>query len=303
MTPHYIEIDSDGERIGKCLVFSDRNGLASWYQGPVVRRERFPEYGNILAGLVDFLRGMRLVCISSASTQTVYEKNYYQTHFPALSGHFEAPFVDLEQGIQEIKGGFDRSLKKNLRKCSEAGVETEITGDAAVLEPYGRMLAYHRGRMNLGLPELFPNGASQRIFTRPETGMELALAKVDGSLLAGLGYITFGRVVIEVAAAQSEEYHERKLPAYELLKVKAIEHYKSRGMRLYDLQGVRRAPPTEKEANIRRFKLKFTGTLGEFGAMENEVLHPMGWARFRLQKKIGRIGKRVLGRLSESKHG
>jgi hypothetical protein len=285
----YTEIYRDDERVGMCLALVEPDGTANWHRGPIVSPSVEAEYGEILAGFADFLSRKGVVCIRDATTRFCPQKDFYRANWPKLSGEYEAPYVDLASDFATLEKGFDRSLRKNLRKCDEAGVTVGFRDDEASIQGYEDMLRFHRESQGFGMPDVYPNSRSMRLFNRPGISMEVAMASVDGELLAGLGYIRFGEVVIEVGSAQSRAYHERKLPAYEMIKVEAIRRYGGMGLRIYDLMGIKRDPADEKEANIRRFKLKFTDTIGEYGHIGLEVLNPVSFFKLRVRNRVKRL--------------
>lgn len=289
----FINVMSSNRVIGKCCVHI-KGRVARWLYGPVVLPDHLSDYDIIVNGFTRFLSSRGVICVENSYTQTIYGKDFYQNRFPQYLGDYETLYIDLENSMDEICKGFDRSLRKNMRKCNEANVYVEISDNPSLLEVYMEMLHYYRGHMGFRMPPFYPDKDSMQLFSRPHLGMYVAVAWVKGVPLAGLGIVTFGRLMVEVAAAQSYEYHLHNLPANEFIKVKIIDYFKEKGFKLYDLSGIRRCHLTEKEANIRRFKLKFTKAIGEFGFIQRKVLHPVSYMNYRVLNKLKRIVGNVL---------
>jgi lipid II:glycine glycyltransferase (peptidoglycan interpeptide bridge formation enzyme) len=178
----------------------------------------------------------------------------------------------LEQNLDGINRSFDSSVRKNIRKCNEAGVTVEITNDASSIPIYLEMLSSFRKSRGFPLPPFHPNFMSMKLFSREHTSMDIAFASVNGTPIAAMGYVTFGKIVTEIAVAESEEFFRLKLSVNDLIKVKAIETYKLRGMKYYDVTGGKKYTEDPKEQNINKFKRKFGKRLAEFQRIEHQYI-------------------------------
>ena len=136
-------------------------------------------------------------------------------------------------------------------------------------------LQKHRQKLGQPMPLFYPNASTLSLGNRGHTTFSIALASVEGTYLSGMGFISLGQVVTEIAVAQSEEYFIRKLPAQDQIKVAAIEHFASKGVRYYDLAGIASLPASEKETNIRRYKLKFSNQIRTFAKTGRQAFKPL----------------------------
>jgi hypothetical protein len=282
----YVAMLEGDEVVARCSFLCDERGAATWFYGPVVSGESLQRYGEIVEAMLRFLRKEGVRWVENAMLSAIYREGFYRGELERFRGPLETPYVDLTKEWGEIEGGFSSALRKNVRKAASAGVEVSIDRGPNQLEIYLTMLNEDRDRMGFPLPPLHPNAESMQMFARPSLGMDVGLACLEGEPLAGLGFVTFGGVVVEIAAARSARGRASSLPANELLKVTAFEHYKSRGSRIYDITGVRRVSPGPKESGIRRFKLKFTQSVADLGHIELAVFDQLRYARYRMARKL-----------------
>ncbi len=277
---HAFTFVQAGQAIGHCLVSVSRNKTATWSFGPVLREPDSQTLNQMLVLLIPYLRKhLRIRAVETARLPAFYTGQEYPppTHYDSLG---QTPYIDLQQDLETLNRSYDRSVRKNVRKCQDAGVEITITNDPAALEPYLAMLTDFRSQRGLRLPPFYPNAQTLQYFNRPHTGMYLALAHQGGEYLAGMGLVTYHQLMTEIAVAEAPLFHERKLPVNDLIKVRAIEHFREQGIRYYDLAGVSRQPADAKQENIRRFKLKFTQNLADYGIIGRRVFSPL-WYFYR----------------------
>jgi lipid II:glycine glycyltransferase (peptidoglycan interpeptide bridge formation enzyme) len=71
-----------------------------------------------------------------------------------------------------------------------------------------------------------------------------------------------------------------------MIKVEAARHFSSMGLAYYDLAGVSRNADDAKEANIRRFKMKFATGVARFGSVKNVCFSP---TKYYARKIAGRV--------------
>jgi hypothetical protein len=266
--PKYIYICDSGAVIGQCLIGLSRRKTIQWYFGPVVKDEYHACYNDIVEQLIGHLQLQGVLALDYASTQIFYERNVYSDNDSLYSHIGETCFVDLGLDCDEIYGSFDSSVRKNVRKCNRAGVTVDITNDPSVIPVYLEMLSSFRRSRGFPMPPFYPNMTTMKLHSRAHTSMAIAFASVDGLVVSAMGYVTFGKLVTEIAAAQSAEYLRLKLPVNDLIKVRAIEHYKSLGMKYYDITGGKKYTEDPKERNINKFKRKFGIRLAEFGMIQ-----------------------------------
>jgi lipid II:glycine glycyltransferase (peptidoglycan interpeptide bridge formation enzyme) len=250
--------------------------------------------GEALRALIRGLPAMGVKGVAFATTRVGYEAGEAaRVSHPWCAGADETPVIDLRRPAEARFRSFDASVRKNVRKCERAGMTVELTADLDAVAEYAALVKEYRQRMSLPLPPLFPQVRLASLFDASSSRMFVALARVDGEAIAGLGFLMFGRVMFELGAAQGPTYAERKLPAHDVIKVAAAEYGAKAGAAFYDLAGVRREPGSEKEANIRRFKLKFTQRCAGFSVIRNRMLSPFGQAG-RAVRKLRRMLPRLV---------
>lgn len=287
--PAYISIYENGDLIGNCLVNITRDRICTWSYGPMISTDRTTLQEEIIVQLFDFLRKNDIVAIENIKTQKHFNTNVsFDENEKIYSGIGESPYIDIRPGMDEILGSFDRSVRKNINKCLRNGIEVLISEDATLLEPYLEMLSTFRLSRSFDMPSFFPNTDTMRIFNTPLSSMGIALARYEGQYLAGMGFITFGSTMTELAMATSKDYESVKLPVNELIKVKAIEHYKDKGMQVYDLAGGKKDPTDPKKISILKYKLKFASNTASFGMIDRKILKSV-WYFQATQRKIKNV--------------
>jgi len=270
--PRYLYISDSGVVIGQCLIGVSKRKTVQWLYGPVVKDSHLDCYDSIVMQMMGDLQKQGILGVDFASTQVFYDKKIYSENPKSYSYIGETCFVDLERNIEDIFKSFDRSVRKNIRKCKDAGVTVEITNDISIVPLYLEMLSNFRKRFGFQLPPFHPDASSMTLFSRENTSMDIALARADGLPVAAMGYVTFGKLVTEIAAAESEDYRRLKLPANDFIKVKAIETYKSRGIKYYDITGGMKFTKDPKEQGINKFKRKFGKQLAEFQCINQKYI-------------------------------
>ncbi len=287
--PAYFYLRAGGETIGQVCVGLDRHGFAVWYYGPVVKAGRPLCYNAAFRLLIEELRNEGAACIENATTCARYHGGALgepEKYFHIYNEIIDTPYIDLGRSSDELFASFDRAVRKNIRKCDREGAKVEFGKSPGLLETYLEMLKYHRAELGFDMPPFYPDGTSVELFDRPGTEMLVAVASVDDTPLAGLGYVRFGGLLIEIAVAQSPEFRDFGLPLHDLIKVRAMDYFRDRGAVVYDLMGAKKEPATEKESNIRRFKMKFTDRTADIGIVERKVLSKVKFIGAKVGKKI-----------------
>ncbi|MBL7197585.1 MAG: hypothetical protein ISS47_05760 [Candidatus Omnitrophica bacterium] len=284
-SPLFLRIIYDGNIIGHCCVSVIRKSISTWSYGPLVKEQHRDKYNDIVCQLKQFLIKKNIKYFDNAKTEIFYNNEFCQRDWNLYSKICETPYIDLEQGWEKIRASFDRSVIKNIRKCEGAGVNVLITNDPYYVPLYIEMLSSHYSRLALKMPPFYPNVENMKIFSGPYSFMEIALASIEQTYLAGLGFVRFGNVVTEIGLGQSDTYLKLKLPVHDLIKVKAIENFLKKGLKLFDLCGIESNPINKKGYNIRRFKLKFTRNIAEYGILRNRRIYYLDFLNFKLIKK------------------
>lgn len=293
-TSHYIHIEYDGEKIGQCVILVNQENIATWFYGPVVRPNSSIKYDDVLTQLLHYTRKIGVIGVENIRTQISYEAPYDNRNMALYSEICETPFIDLKPPIETIYRSFAHSARKNIRKCRDAGVDVVITNDISKIDPYIEMLSSHRKRLGYPMPYFYPNHETMKLFLREYILMEIALASIKGIYLAGLGFVVFGNIVIEVGVGQSDAYFQMKMPAQDLIKAEAVERYRKLGVQYYDLSGVKKHPLTDKEENIRRFKLKFSKNIGEYATINRHIISPLKYVHAKLIQKFNQFLNKTL---------
>lgn len=293
--PRRLYIGSSGTQIGQCLVAISRRKTVQWLYGPVVDAPHMASYGAIVEALLKYLAAQGVRAVDFASTQVAYgNKAPTIGPFPGCYAA-ETCFVDLDPTIEDILRSCDSSVRKNARKCAEAGVSVEFTSDVSAVPEYLALLSDFRKRLGFPMPPFHPTASSMRRFAGESTAMEIAFARVGGVAVAAMGYVVFGSVVTEIAAAESADYVKLKLPANDLIKISAIERFKKRGTKFYDITGGKKEGISSKEQAIRRFKQKFGKESADYYCIEQRYLtsgslaHQFQVAALRTTRVVGRL--------------
>ena len=284
-----LELRNAHGPVGWCSVAVGPDGLAHWLYGPVTPRHPPLAYDRVLGALLRHLPRAGIRGVAYATTQVRYEGEEERWVHPCCAGTGATPVVDLRGSGEALFRSFHASVRKNVRKCERAGVQVDFTDDPLAVARYARLVRGYRERLRLPLPPFFPQEPLLPFFSRPSTRMRVALARVGGEDLAGLGLLIFGRVVVEVGVGQTDSYEARRLPAHDLIKAAVAEQCRAQGLAFYDVAGIRKEPRSEKEANIRRFKLKFAGRCAEFAVIDRWMLSPLGAVTRRVVRRVRRL--------------
>lgn len=290
-TVRYLDIIYRNQKIGHCMFSIDQRQVAQCLYGPIVKENAPIEYEKVLMGLLQYLRSLKVVWLPLLTTQLFFSGHMDKRDCKLYSEIFDSPIVDLRQNFQDIYSAFDHSVRKNIKKCEAAGVEVVITKDNGFVNDYLTMLSSHRKRLGFGMPPFYPNEISMNYFNRKFNSMDVALARVGSEYLAGMGYVSFGGMLIEIGVAQGDSYQKAKLPAHDFIKAKAIQHYAKKGIAYYDLTGTKRSPKTEKEKNIKRFKMKFSQKTVEFATVQDVFFERSSYFRHRITSKVRNVLK------------
>jgi hypothetical protein len=293
----YVSIASmadPGEKVGQCLVTIDPRRIATWYFGPVLHDTAAGRLECATAALLGYLRGHGVIAVENARTPVRYGGE--PASCAPLDGRLhETPVIDLTQPEETLQRSFDRAVRKNWRKCRERHVQFCLSeGDPEALESYVTILGERRRKLGFSMPPFYPNHDSARCFAeRGKTArLFVALARVEGIPMAGLGFAVFRRVAVEVGVAQSAGYAALQLPLHDFIKVEACRELARLGVEIYDLGGVSTRPRSRKEENIRRFKQKFSSRMASYQSIDVRF-EPARYYYFRGLAKIERLCQKV----------
>jgi hypothetical protein len=285
-TPGFISIFANGKLVGNCLIEISNEKIATWSYGPLIKSEKANSQEEIIDRLQFFLKQSGIISIENVKTRKYFNRN---TAFNERAGIYsrigESPYIDIRPGMEELLHSFDRSVRKNVNKCERTGVEIVISENTDLLEPYMEMLSWFRSSRNFGMPSFFPHNDTIKMFNTSITSMGIALAKFEGHFLSGMGFVTIGNTMTELAMATSKEFETAKLPVNDYLKVKAIEFYKQKGITLYDLAGGEKNPTDPKKKSILVYKQKFATGSAPYGMIDRKILTAF-WYPIAVRRKI-----------------
>jgi hypothetical protein len=162
--------------------------------------------------------------------------------------------VNLRRADDALLAGFDRAVRKAIRRCTDAGVTVRRCDDLEsferdFLEPFAAVKKGYDPRRDRIAYDLDRSDAQS---------YHVAVDK-QGNVLATLGTYRFAGVATEVMSARTERGREIGLPAQDLLHWEVMRRHRELGDAWFDLAGFAPAPMTEKEAGIRRYKEKWRG--------------------------------------------
>jgi hypothetical protein len=284
--PKYISIFENEKLVGQCLIQVINHKIVTWNYGPIMKTSLDYCLEDVIFALIKFLKNCGFAAIENIKTHKLFthntELNEQSDIYSRIGG---SPFINIGPNLKEVLNTFDRSVRKNVNKCERNGVEVIISDDTSLLEPYTEMLTWFRASRNFGMPTFFPNNETMKLFNSSMTSMGIALAKFEGRYIAGIGFVTIGKIMTELGIVTSSDYQSVNLPVNEFLKIKAIEYYQQKNIEIYDLAGGAKKPTDPKKQNILKFKQKFTQTNATYGIIDRKVLSA-AWYPFAVKRKI-----------------
>ncbi|HYL35386.1 MAG TPA: hypothetical protein VEV17_05700 [Bryobacteraceae bacterium] len=290
----YLELVNGSVKVGQCLVTISPSRVAMWYFGPVMKASTTFSLASAVDGLVQYLRSIGVIAIENASTPPSYN------HRPPgdelrIGLHRQTLVIDLTQPDADLQKSFDRSVRKNLRKCRERTAQFSFSeGNGKALTEYVALLAAHRKKLGFSMPPFYPNPDSVRCFAGTGSRLFVALASLDGAPVAGLGFVLFGELAVEVGVAQSASYDALRLPLHDFIKAEACRALAAAGAKIYDLAGISTQPRGAKEENIRRFKQKFSSHRVDYRALTMRF-QPIQYYYVRAAAKLTRVCRAAAG--------
>jgi hypothetical protein len=293
----YVGLMNGSEKVGQCLVTISPRRVATWYFGPVMKAPATFSLASAVHGLIQYLRSLGVIAIENALTPPMYNNSPPDDDL-RIGLHRQTLVIDLTQPDADLQKSFDRSVRKNLRKCRERTAQFSFSeGNGKALTQYVALLAEHRKRLGFSMPPFYPNHDSVRCFAGTGSRLFVALASVDETPVAGLGFAVFREIAIEVGVAQSASFDALRLPLHDYIKVEACRELAARGAKIYDLAGISTQPHGAKEENIRRFKQKFSSHSVDYQALTMRF-QPIQYYYVRAVAKLTRVCRAAGGMTS-----
>ena len=234
-----------------------------WNYGPVVSGDD-GLYSSILNAALDVKRSKIDAIIMDATPHPLDDR---KTCFSTLG--FSAKtvgtfIINLKQDPKGLWANLDKkSVRKNVERAIERGVQVEVTDSHDGLLEYYAALAEARKRSGLLVPPFESVSELWRCLGKDHY-LKCFLARWNGKVVAALLISTFNGYMNEWGAATSPITIENKLYAAELVKWEVIKWGNENNMRFYDLTGVELNAVDEKSKGIFRFKEKWGGELTEY---------------------------------------
>lgn len=235
----------------------------SWNYGPVVSGSD-DLYSTILNAALDVKRSKIGAIIIDATAHPLDDRKQCFSAIGFSAKTVGTFIVNLKQDIKELWANLDKkSVRKNVERAIERGVQVEVTDSHDSLLEYYTALAEARKRSGLLVPPFESVSELWRCLGKNHY-LKCFLARWNGKVVAALLISTFNGYMNEWGAATSPITIENKLYAAELVKWEVIKWGNENNMRFYDLTGVELNAVDEKSKGIFRFKEKWGGDLTEY---------------------------------------
>lgn len=165
--------------------------------------------------------------------------------------------VDLSRPLDDIEASFHRSVRKAVRRCTEAGctVHECETFDEFRTDFWPAFVASRAARGESPLPDHSVmwergHGTLHRFFV---------CRAQSGAVLATLATSTLNGVATELMSGRVPHHPDSALPVQDLLHGEVVRRHREAGDVVFDLAGYNPAAADGKEVGIRRFKTKWGG--------------------------------------------
>jgi lipid II:glycine glycyltransferase (peptidoglycan interpeptide bridge formation enzyme) len=147
------------------------------------------------------------------------------------SAIFYGHLLDISGKEQDILAGFRDSNRRNIRKAEKEGIEVIIDGSEEAIREFYRLNCLTRRDHGLPCqPFLFFKNVFSHVINK-KMGY-VALAAIDGRIVAGAVFFHFGDRAIYKYGASDKQYQH--LRCNNLIMWKAIQWYKNHGFRFFD---------------------------------------------------------------------
>ena len=175
---------------------------------------------------------------------------------PILTRKKDSIWIDLNLDLEQIKSGFSKMLIRNLKKAEKNKLDirlltsdTEINLFIDILEK----MSLHRGiHFDKSYVDTIIHFSKQF-----NCGYIIGCFSSEDQLLGGVLVLEQGKLAEYFIAGTDPDF--KSLPLSHLTMLKAIEHSKEQGSKIFDLGGiVLNANPSDQVFNITNFKKMFS---------------------------------------------
>lgn len=197
--------------------------------------------------------------------------------------------LDLQESEEKLLANMHHKTRYNIRLAQRKGVEVRFSRELRDIEEFLRLSKDVKER---GSFHFHPHDYYRAMLEAlaPAGMLELAVAELDGVVLAVYLLVTFGDMVTYAHGATSSA--KRDVMAPHLLMWESIRRAKSGGAKHFDFFGV--APPFAQAtggkphawSGITRFKEGFGGRREDYAGAYDYVLQPGMYALFNLARRV-----------------
>ncbi len=271
----------DGDKLRAVAVFVRQRlpmGLC-WYfvpRGPLLGDDK--DFRALMDGFARLARQGKCVFVRvepPCDECSFLEKWGRKAHAHYFPGH--TIFVDLNQSEEDILKQMRPKGRYNIKVATKRGVKIRKSRDASEFFKIFQETTARDGFQGHN-QEYY-----QAMLDSLGENVELYLAELKGSIIAGIIVTFYKDTAIYYFGASSDE-HRNSMAPY-LLQWEAMSDAKQRGCKTYDLFGVAPEGDTKHPwAGITKFKEKFGGERKSYAKAREKVLKPFWYWVMRARK-------------------
>jgi len=209
--------------------------------------------------------GQRSVCEHLSTLE------YYKYVYP--NGNYTSTIIiDLERSIASIEAGFSSSLRRQLKKAKQQGIQIKIINSDEGLLAILRQVSNFYSKRGIGMPGKDNLKCFIKKYALDNNLGVVLSANYHGEMVAGVIIVGCGDRAIFSYGYKSEDAGLRKLPLSHLLHYEAIVWAKENGYRLYDFGGYN---VDDIKCGNNQFKLGFSRNIELFSENYIYTFHPI----------------------------
>lgn len=284
----------DNEVVGLCLLYENKLPMSRSYfyapKGPIISRDLKDDKRIEVLQLM--LSKARDLTIDTKLAQEIFFKLEPTDEMMVLPELVKSPdvqprdnlIIDLKKDTKELLADMHAKTRYNIALSRRKGVKVRFSHDSKDIKHFLDLIKNTATRNQI---TLLPDAHYELLFevlTKEHAG-ELALAEVDGKVVAANMLIRFGKATTYLHGGT--DYELRKYMAPHLLQWESIKRAKEHGYTKYDLGGI--APEDGSKprwAGLTRFKKGFGG-YGVKSPGAYDLIYDKSWySLYKLSKKI-----------------